>query len=182
MHVFKTIGLTVGIIGMAASSCAFVGTTSLGCYSKLHLSGPKTAVILNQFWHRYPENRICDSLVDKIGKQSDIKVDLILSKYAASCTSCKCIFKVQSKTESYQKTSWWIRSSNGEMVFEVSVANKNSWLNGFTSDLCLETVLFTDDLAKNFRNWNLTREQKRWVRRLFQTDILPKLEYCKWGI
>lgn len=167
------------ILCLAFISCLSAGDTVLRCYSRLYVNEAETIQLLDKFWLKHPENRVDEQTVAIIEKNTPLKVEKVAFIDSSNCNTCRCIFKITNTAKDYEKTYWWVKSTDGDMVFRVDIANKYSWFNGFTSDLCVMDVLFMDKASANFMNWQLTSAQKRKAKSTFENDILQKLKRLK---
>jgi hypothetical protein len=167
------------ILCLGFESCLSAGDTVLRCYSRLYVNEAETIQLLDKFWFKHPENRVDEQTVAIIEKNTPLKIEKVAFIDSTNCDTCRCIFKITNTAKDYEKTYWWIKSTDGDMVFEVVIANKYSWFNGFTSDLCVKYVLIMDKVSANFMNWQLSPEQKRKAKKTFEKDILLKLKLIK---
>ncbi|MFN5919836.1 MAG: hypothetical protein ACK45I_00905 [Bacteroidota bacterium] len=167
------------IFCLGFGSCLSAGDTVLRCYSRLYVNEAEAIQLLDKFWLKHPENRVDERTVAIIEKNTPLKIDKVVFIDTTICDTCRSIFKLTNTFEDYEKNYWWIKSTDGVMVFEVVIGNKYSWTNRFTSDLCVKSVLFTDNVSTNFMNWELTPDQKRKAKKTFEKDILLKLKLLK---
>jgi hypothetical protein len=131
---------------------------------------------LYSLWDKYPENRVDEATILKIEKyfpkifKDEVFIDTSL------CSNCRSVLRSYVKLKDFERENWYIKSSNNEMVFCLTIANVGAWINGYTCDLCLRYVMYLDEPEKNFKSWELSKERKRHAKEVFEKDILYKLK------
>ncbi|WP_320054350.1 hypothetical protein [uncultured Acetobacteroides sp.] len=162
---------------ISTTSCISAGDTVVRCYSRLYADEKKVVKELNDFWEKYPENRVDGSTIRKIQK---VYPRMFVANIFVDTSSSGCVqsyvFKSVTVNEDFKREEWYVKSADGRMVFIVDIANKGEWINGFNCDLCLMRVLFMDKVNLNFRNWELSSKEKKDARATFENDVLVKLK------
>ena len=170
----KNIIALIVIVQLIASCIAGDGT--LKCYSRLVSDSSVVRKTLYAFWAKHPENRLDEATMQKIEKYHPniFKVDAFID--SSTCYNCRSALRSYVRKGDFEREEWYIKSSNNEMVFNISISNVDAWINGFTCDVCLKSVLFLDAPEQNFKSWNQTKQRKKQARKTFETDVLPKLK------
>ena len=167
----------IGLMVMALfiNSC-ITGDNTLKCYSRLVSDSAIVRKAIFVFWDKHPENRLDEVTIQKIenhfpnmfnGNKTFID--------SSNCYKCRSALRSYVHFGDFEREEWYVKSSNGQMVFRLEIANIGAWINGFTCDLCLRYVLYLNESEKNFRNKELSKDRKKQAKKVFEEDILPKL-------
>ncbi len=167
--------LIIPLTWLTMASC-IAGDGTLRCYSRLYSNPQKVKLAIMAMWNLYPENRVDELSIRKIEKhypnlfQGQTFID------TSQCETCRSILKSESKKLEYLNDEWYVKSSDGNMIFRLDIANINEWTNGFNCDICIKYVIFMDKAEQNFLSWQLSKEQQIMAKKTFENDILIKLK------
>jgi hypothetical protein len=170
----KTILGLLLIIILVINSCV-AGDNTLKCYSRLVSDSTKVRRALYTFWENYPENRVDEATIIKVEKHFPNLFKNDIFKDTNTCFSCRSILRSYVKLNEFERESWYIKSSNNELIFCLEISNVGAWINGYTCDICLIDVMYLNDIESNFKNWQLIRSKKIYAKKTFKIDVLPKL-------
>ncbi|WP_320052075.1 hypothetical protein [uncultured Acetobacteroides sp.] len=162
---------------VSMTGCISAGDTVIKCYSRLYVNDKVMIKRLNYFWERYPENRLDSSIISKIQLiHHKMFSEFIFIDTSFNGHNQQYVFQKTTVNKDYKRDEWYIKSTDNRMIFIVDIANKGEWINGFNCDLCLVRVLFMNKINLNFRNWELSSEEKKDAKATFEKDVLDKLK------
>lgn len=153
------------------TSCISAGESVLSTYTQWGNNQKEIENRLNDFCSKNPGNRVNSDDIKSIQNVFPLMFSDCLIYDSTFSNSSPYVFKKSMQISDYERERWYIKSSDGKLIFCINICNCN-YIN---CDIGLLHVMFLDSIQNNFRNWQLTSVQKKEARLKFRHDILNRL-------
>jgi len=173
MKKLEWIAIKVALL-LLSVSCVSAGGTLIKSYGGMHANEENIEKAIILFWQQNPENRINSSDIQKVEKYFPKIFNGFTFKDTLNGDTSVFVFQWNIKTKDIYQKFWYLKSSDGKIIFNIEITNCNP-LTG-NCDICLTDAMFLDKIENNFRNWELSSQEKKQVKSLFEKDILKKIK------
>ena len=166
------------ILLISQHSCFIqAGLPVLRCYGRLNSTYFNTVKGIEKLWIKYPDNRVNYKDIKTI-RDTFPQYPRMMHPfyYPDTCDTCLYAFKYEQIIGDNKKPLWYLKSNDGSHIFLISIANCKKTINTGKCDICLSSVMILDRVSLNFRNWTMSRQERRNAIKFFKTDILKKLK------
>lgn len=146
------------------------GSNIIRCYSRINADQLEIEKAIQRVWEKHPENRVTVKDVNKL-QENNFNLKNGLKGDSSQVEVNYLVY--ESKFMDKILKSWLLKSKDSRFIFKLSIANCND--KNKSCSLCLDGVIRTTEM-KGLESWDLPSEKKKEVKRVFEEEILKKIQ------